>query len=328
MFGPMKRRDVIVGLGAAAAWPLAARAQQTAMPIVGFLNLASADQSRVALFREGLSESGFVEGQNVAVEYRWAEGRYDRLSELTADLIRRGVAVIAATGAAAARTAKAATTSTPIVFHIGADPVSIGLVASLNRPGGNLTGVYNLSVELGPKRLELLRELAPAATVIGHLFNPDNAAASEQRSGEVRNAARPLGLQIHDLHANSEGDFAVAFESLKRLRAGGLLIAGDLFFAGRSEQLAALSARYSVPAVSEYRQFAIAGGLASYGSSYNASYRQLGVYAGRMLKGEKPGDLPVQQSTKVEMLINLKTAKALGIAVPLPLLGRADEVIE
>jgi putative ABC transport system substrate-binding protein len=325
----MKRREFIVGLGGAVTWPVVARAQQP-MPVIGFLNLATAAGSteRVALFREGLRELGFVEGRNVTVEYRWAEGRYDRLSELTADLVRRRVAVIAATSTAAAQAAKAATTDIPVVFHIGADPIVIGLVASLNRPGGNMTGVYNLSEELGPKRLELLHQLAPAVTVIGHLFNPDNTFPIEQRSRGIRNAAGQLGLQVHDLKASSEKDLPVAFESLKRLQGGGLLIAGDLFFGGQSEQLAALALRHHIPAIGEYHQFATAGGLASYGVSFKVSYRQLGAYTGRILKGEKPIDLPVQQATKAELTINLKTAKTLGITIPLPLLGRADEVIE
>ena len=316
--------------GAIAPWPLSARAQQPATPGIGFLNLASAGQSvdRVAAFREGLSEAGFVEGRNVAIEYRWAEGRYDRLPEMAADLIRRRVAVIAATSAAAVRAAKAAAADIPIVFYVGDDPVALGLVASVNRPGGNMTGVYNWSQEVGPKRLELLQQLAPTATVIAHLVNRSNNAIAESRSDRMLAAGRQLGLQIHILNASNESELAAAFESLKRLGAGGLLISGDLFFAGQSQRLATLAALYGVPAVGEYQQFAEAGGLASYGVSFTESYRQFGAYTGRVLKGEKPFDLPVQQSTKVELTINLKAAKALGIAIPLPLLGRADAVIE
>jgi putative ABC transport system substrate-binding protein len=325
----MRRRQFIAGLAGAFAWPLAARGQQPAGPTIGFLNLASADQSadRVAAFREGLREAGFVEGRNVTVEFRWADGRYDRLPELAAELVNRQVTVIVATSAAAVRAVKTATATIPIVFYVGDDPIALGLVASLNRPGGNVTGIYNWSQQVGPKRLELLRELLPAATVIGQLINPANSAVND-RGNVIRAAAQQLGLQVHDLPASDEDGLIGAFENLKRMKAGGLLIAGDLFFAGKSEQLAALATSHGVPAVSEYRKFADAGGLASYGVSFTDSYRQVGTYAGRVLKGEKPSDLPVQQSTKVGLTLNLKSAKALGIAIPLPLLGRADEVIE
>jgi putative ABC transport system substrate-binding protein len=326
----MRRREFIAGLASAAAWPIASHGQQSTIPTVGFLNLASADQSadRVAAFREGLREAGFVEGRNVTVEFRWADGRYDRLPEFATELMSRQVALIVATSGAAVRAVKAATATIPIVFYVGDDPIALGLVASLNRPGGNVTGIYNWSQQVGPKRLELLRELLPTATVIGQLINPANSAVNDRRGNAIRAAARQLGLQVHDLPASDERGLIDAFENLKRMQAGGLLIAGDLFFAGKSEQLAALATSHGVPAVSEYRQFADAGGLASYGVSFTDSYRQVGTYAGRILKGEKPSDLPVQQSTKVGLTLNLKSAKALGITVPLPLLGRADEVIE
>ena len=300
------------------------------MPVVGFLNLASAGQSadRVTAFREGLSEAGFVEGRNVTVEYRWAEERYDRLPEMAADLMRRRVAVVAATGAAAVRAAKAAAADLPIVFYVGDDPVALGLVASVNRPGGNITGVYNWSQEVGPKRLELLKQFAPTATVIGYLINPHNNAIVGRRSDTMLAAGHQLGLQIHLLHASNESELVAAFDSLKRIGAGGLLISGDLFFAGQSQRLATLAALFGIPAVGEYQQFAEAGGLASYGVSFTKSYRQFGAYTGQVLQGEKPSDLPVQQSTKVVLTINLKAAKALGITIPLPLLGRADAVIE
>jgi putative ABC transport system substrate-binding protein len=311
------------------AWPLAVRAQQPAVPVIGFLNSASDASGRaVAEFHRGLSEAGYVEGRNVAVEYRWAEGQYDRLSALAADLVRRQPAVIVTTGGIpSALAAKAATTAIPIVFTIGSDPVEVGLVASLNRPGGNITGVSILNVELAPKRLELLHELLPAATAMALLVNPTNPNA-EIQSRELEAAARTLGLELHVLRARVERDFEPLLAGFARTRAGALLIGPDTFFVSRFEQLAALALRHAVPTISQYREFAVAGGLMGYGGSLYEPVHLAGLYAGRILKGEKPADLPVQQSTKVELVINLKTAKALGLTVPLALLTRADEVIE
>jgi putative ABC transport system substrate-binding protein len=323
-----RRRDFVRLLGGAAAWPLTARAQQ-AMPVIGFLGSGSAELSteRVRAFRQGLGEAGYVEGRNVAIEYRWAEGQNDRLSALATDLVHRQVAVIAAAGGVPARTAKVATTTIPIVFWIEGDPVEVGLVASMNRPGGNLTGVTTLGAELGAKRLELLHELVPAATTITVLVDPTTLTA-ETLLKELQSAARILGLQIQILRASNERDFDTAFATLVQQRVGGLVIGpGPLFF-GQSEQLAALALRHAVPTIFQFREFVAAGGLVSYGGSATDSYRQVGAYTGRILKGEKPADLPVQQATKVELIINLKTAQALGLTVPLPLLGRADEVIE
>jgi putative ABC transport system substrate-binding protein len=325
------RRQLIAALGGAAAtWPLAARAQQPAMPVIGFLSsaLPDRDAGRLRAFRQGLAETGYVEGRNVAIEYRWAEEQNDRLPALAADLIRRQVAVIATAGdVLGAIAAKSATTTIPIVFTTGRDPVEIGLVPSLNRPGGNLTGVATLGAELEPKRLELLHEAIPAATIIGALVNPASRNA-ELLSRDLRAAARTLGLELHILNAGTEGDFDSVFADLVRLRAGGLVIATDALFISRSEQVAALALRHAVPAIFQFHAFAAAGGLMSYGGSLADLYHRSGVYTGRVLKGEKPADLPVQQSTKAELIINLKTAKALGITFPLPLLGRADEVIE
>jgi putative ABC transport system substrate-binding protein len=324
----MRRRALIAALGGAAAWPLVARAQQPSMPVIGFLHSGSPNlyADRLRTFRQGLKEAGYVEGENVAIEYRWAENQYDRLPALAADLVRRQVAVIIANNPAALP-AKAATTTIPIVFQVGSDPVAVGLVASLNRPGGNLTGITSLNVEIGPKRLELLRELVPTATIFALLVNPTNPNA-ETLSRDLQGAARSLGLQLHVLHASTELDFDTVFTTLTQLRAGGLVIGPDAFFNDRSEQLAALTVRHAVPAISQYREFAAAGGLMSYGGGTTDSFHQVGVYTGRILKGEKPADLPVVQTTKAEMILNLKTAKALGITVPLLLIGRADEVIE
>jgi len=326
----MKRREFITLVGgAAAAWPLAARAQQPAMPVIGYLSPGSAKgyTTRVAAFRQGLQEAGYREGQNVVLEYRWAEGQRDRLPALAGDLVRRQVSVIVASGPAAPLAAKAATSTIPIVFETGTDPVASGLVASLNRPGGNITGVTSLNVEVGPKRLELLHELAPTANVIALLVNPTSPTA-ETVSRDAQAAARNLGLQLHVLHASSEREFDIVFASLVRLRAGGLVVSPDPFFISRSEQLATLTVRHAVVTIFHSREFAAAGGLMSYGGSVAESHRQAGIYTGRILKGDKPADLPIQQVTKIELFINLKTAKALGLEVPASVLARADEVIE
>ena len=300
------------------------------MPVIGFLHSGSpgAYVSQFAAFRKGLSETGYVEGRNVAIEYRWALGAYDRLALLAADLVRREVAVIVAAPTPSAVAAKAATSTVPIVFEIASDPVAVGLVASLNAPSGNLTGVVSLNVEVGPKRLELMHELVPTATVIAALVNPSSLAVSDVLSKNLQAAAHARGLQIHMLRASTELDFDAAFTSLARLRVGGLVIAPDAFFTSQSKQLAALAVRHAVPAIYQYREFAEAGGLMSYGGNLTDAYRQAGIYAGRILKGEKPADLPVQRATKVELVVNLRTAKAIGISVPPTLLARADEVIE
>jgi putative tryptophan/tyrosine transport system substrate-binding protein len=330
----MKRREFITLLGsAAAAWPLAALAQQPAMPVVGFLNAASPDLFAhvVRAFHLGLSETGYVEGRNVAIEYRWAENQYDRLPELAAELVRRRVSVIT-TGSStlAALAAKAATTTLPIVFLMGSDPVQFGLVASLNRPGGNLTGITTLNLEMTPKRLQVLRELLPTMTIMAVLVNPTNAPATvETEVRQVQAAAHTLGLQmVQVLQASTERDLDSAFSTLIQRRAGGLVISADTFFSGKSVELAALASRHAVPTISPYRDFVTAGGLMSYGGSVTELYRLAGVYTGRILKGEQPADLPVQQVTKVQLAINLKTAKALGLTVPTSLIGRADEIIE
>jgi putative ABC transport system substrate-binding protein len=326
------RREFITLIGGAAAvsWPVAAGAQQPAMPVIGFLNSESPHlYAYLAIaFRQGLSETGYVEGRNVTIEYRWADGQYDRLPMLVADLIRRRVIVIAANSPAAVLAAKAATTTIPIVFITGYDPVAAGYVASLARPGGNLTGVTSLTAEAGPKRVELLREVVPAANRIALLVNPAAGAMSEVISANLQAAARKLGLQFQVLHASTVGDFDAVFAALAQLPADGLVIGSDPFFNSQSKQLAALTIRYAVPAVYQYREFAAAGGLMSYAGSLTGMYHQVGVYIGRILAGAKPADLPVQQATKVELFINLNTARALRLEIPPTLLVRADEVIE
>ena len=325
----MQRRKFITLIGgAAAAWPLAARAQQPALPVVGFINPASAKdyEPQLSAFLKGLSEAGYVDGRNVAIEYRWAEGQHDRLPAMAADLVRRQVTVIAATTTPAALAAKAATATIPIVFEIGGDPIQLGLVAKLSRPGGNVTGVSQLSVEVAPKRLELLHELVPAASIMVLLVNPADRPGVSIK--EAQSAARTLGLELHILNASTDRDFDGVFAKLIQLQAGGLVVAGGAFLNSRSEQLGALALHHGVPAISRGREFVVAGGLLSYGASITVAYRLAGNYTGRILKGEKPADLPVQQATKVDFYINLKTAKALGLNVPPSMQARADEMIE
>jgi putative tryptophan/tyrosine transport system substrate-binding protein len=328
----VRRREFITLLGgAAAAWPLSARAQQPATPVIGLLGSESLDlwAGRMRAFHQGLSETGYVDGQNVAIEYRWAEGHNDRLPALAADLVHRQVTVIAAPGSTpAALAAKEATSTIPIIFWIGGDPVELGLVASLNRPQGNLTGVTTLNHGLVAKRVELLHEIVPGASSIAVLVNPTSPTLTRTTIEEAQAAARSFGLELHILNASTERDFDVVFANLIQLRAGGLVIGTDTFFSSRLEQLAALSVRHAVPTVYHFREFAAAGGLIAYGGSLAEAFRGTGVYIGRILKGEKPADLPVQQVTIVEMYINLKTAEALGLDIPLPLIGRANEVIE
>jgi putative ABC transport system substrate-binding protein len=324
------RREFITLLGGAvAAWPIAARAQQVTMPVIGFLNAGASGPLRqqVVAFHDGLKVSGYVEGQNVSVEYRWAEGQYDRLPALAADLVRRQVNVIASGGGAAAvLAAKAATTTIPIVFSAGADPVGLGF-ASLNRPGGNMTGIFQFAAGLEAKRLGLLHELVPKVATVAVLVNPNSPDVEDQLRDVQQEAAR-LGVQLVIVRANVESDFDAAFSTLVQQQAGALLVCSSPFFNGRREQLIVLAARYAVPAVYEWRDFATAGGLMSYGTSLADAYRQVGVYAGRILRGEKPSDLPVVQSTRFEFVINLSTAKALKMEVPATLLALADEVIE
>src|SRR5215470_6964625 len=327
----MRRRDFMISLaGAMAAWPLAARAQQKAMPVIGVLSANSSSTSSgpfMGAFRQGLSEAGYVEGRNVAIEYRWAEGNYDRLPALAADLVGRKVDLIMANSPPAAVAAKSATSTIPIVFRGGADPVGDGLVASLARPGGNLTGVSVIADELTAKRLELLSELVPRARVIALLMNPNNASA-DRVIREVQEAARMKGLQLHVLKARSESEIDAAFASLVQLHADALVVGGDPFFTSRREQLVTLASRRAVPSSYAWREFAASGGLISYGPSLMSAFRLVGAYAGKILKGAKPADLPVQQSTTFELVINLKTAKTLGLTIPPSMLMRADEVIE
>jgi putative ABC transport system substrate-binding protein len=326
----MKRREFITLLGGAvAALPRAAGAQQSGLPVIGFLSTGSPDKfaDQMRAFHQSLSEAGYVEGRNVTIEYRWARSEYDRLQALAVDLVRRQVTVLTTVSIYAAQAAMAATATIPVVFYIAIDPVEQGYVASLNRPGGNLTGVSNLNVELGPKRLELLHELVPTDRPIALLLNPTNPNA-QILSRNLREAGRTLGQQVHVLHVNDERHINATFAMLDQMRAGGLVIGTDPFFVAHVEQLATLALRHAVPTISQYREFVTAGGLMSYGASLSDGFRLLGVYTGRILKGEKPADLPVQQATKAELIINLKTARALGLTVPLSLLGRADEVIE
>jgi putative tryptophan/tyrosine transport system substrate-binding protein len=326
----MRRREFIAGLGsAAAAWPLAARAQQRALPVVGFVNVGPADPSLAPAFRKGLGETGYVEGQNVTVEYHWLEGQYDRVPELVADLVRRRVAVIAAPGATpAAIAAKAATATIPIVFGVGEDPVKLGLVASLARPGGNATGINFFSGELVAKRLALLHELVPKAARVAVLVNPTNVTVTEATLRDVQKAARVIGLQIYFLNASTSDEIDAVFAALARERPDALFVNADGFFNSRRVQISTLAARGKIPAAYSIRDSVEAGGLMSYGTDRTDRFRQAGVYTGKILNGTKPADLPVVQSTKFEFVINLKTAKALGLTIPETLLATADEVIQ
>jgi putative tryptophan/tyrosine transport system substrate-binding protein len=325
----MRRREFVAGLGSAAAWPLAARAQQPAMPVIGYLGSQSADDIKNfnVAFLQGLKETGYVEGRNVAIEYRWADNQYDRLPALAADLVRRRVTVIVTSGTAPALAAKAATTTIPIVFNTGGDPVALGLVASLNRPGANLTGSANLLAELAPKQLQLLRELIPSAALFGVLADP-GFAATQSTITDLQAAARTLGLQLVIVNARSESDLETAFATFSQQHVGAVLVGNGGYFNRHPEQLAALAARHALPTIFQFREFALAGGLMSYGSSLAYSIHLVGIYTGRILKGEKPADLPVEQATRIELTLNLKRAKALGIAFPTGLLVRADELIE
>jgi putative ABC transport system substrate-binding protein len=328
----VRRREFITLLGGAAAgWPLTARAQQPAMPVIGLLGSESPDlwAGRMRAFHQGLGETGYVDGRNVAIEYRWAEGHNDRLPALAADLVRHRVTVIAAPGSTPATlAAKAATSTIPIIFWIGSDPIELGLVVSLNRPEGNLTGVTTLNHGLVAKRVQLLHEVVPGTNSIAVLINPTSPTLTKISIGDAQAAVRSLGLELHILNASTERDFDLVFANLIQLRAAGLVIGTDTFFSSRLEQLAALSVRHAVPTIYHFREFAAAGGLIAYGGSLADAFRGTGVYTGRILKGEKPANLPVQQVTRVELYINLKTAKALGLDIPLPLIGRADELIE
>jgi len=327
----MQRRQFITLVGGTAiAWPLLARAQQPAMPVVGYLSgyTPDAGETRLAAFRRGLQEAGYVEGQNVAIEYRWAGDQNDRLPAMAADLVQRRVNVIAATTTPGALAAQAATTTIPIVFEAGSDPVRLGLVANLNQPGGNVTGVNNLALEITQKRLELLHELLPTANIMALLINPADRALAQAQTREVLSAARSRGLKLHVLNASSEGEFDGVFADIKRLRVDGLVMGAGSVFVRSLNKLTALTIRHAVPAISIWRDFPVAGGLMSYTSDVLDSYRLAGIYTPRVLKGENPADLPVMQATKFDLVINLKTAKALRITVPTSMLGRADEVIE
>jgi putative ABC transport system substrate-binding protein len=328
----MRRREFITLLGgAAAAWPLAAQSQQPAMPVIGFLGSTSADlyADRLRVFRQGLNETGYVEGRNVAIEFRWADGRYDRLPDLVADLVRREVTVIVAAGTTSGTlAAKAATATIPIVFSAGGDPVQLGLVASLNRPGGNLTGMTVWNVEVVPKRLELMCELVPTATNMALLTNPTSPTTAEFETKYAQAASRELGLKLHVLNASTESEIDAALATLDQRGINALLIGSDVFFFDHRGQIVTLAARHSIPTIYDRRECATAGGLISYGASLLDAYRQVGVYVGRILKGERPADLPVMLPTKFELSINLKTAKALGLTVPHSLLSRADELID
>jgi putative tryptophan/tyrosine transport system substrate-binding protein len=325
----MRRREFIAGLGAA-VWPVVARAQQATMPLVGWLGSESREQEdfRVTPFRRGLRESGFFEGQSVAIEYRWADGKYERLPALAADLVRRQVNVIATGGLPSTLAAKAATSTIPVVFQFAGDPVEIGVVTSLSRPSGNLTGVTSLNVEVAPKQLELVHNAVPMANVIALLINPVNQLQAERTTRDVEAAARKLGLPVYVLHASTERDFDSVFASLDRLQAAALVIGPDSVFTSQREQLGALTARHAVPGICPYREFTLAGGLMTYGTDTTNMYRLVGAYTARILKGEKPADLPVQQITKLDLVINAKTAKALGLTIPETLLATADEVIQ
>jgi putative ABC transport system substrate-binding protein len=326
----MRRREFIAGIGIAAAWQLAAHAQQP-LPVIGFLSNASPDQYTLRLdaFRQGLLETGFVEGQNVAIEYRWADGDNSRLQALATELVNRHVTVLVAGGGTpAAMTAKTVTSTIPIIFAVSVDPVAVGLVRSLNQPGGNMTGISNMNVQLAPKKLEVVRELIPAARLVGVLVNPSSPRIGDAFVGELRPAAKVMGIQLRTVNADREEAFEPAFTELTRQKVEALLIGPDVFFTTRIAQLAGLALRHRVPTLYSYRPFVAAGGLISFGPDENEYYRLVGTYAGRVLRGDKPADLPVQQSIKVELIINLTTAKVLGITVPLSLLGRADEVIE
>jgi putative ABC transport system substrate-binding protein len=326
----MRRRDFIAIVGGAAAWPLTALAQQPAMPMIGYLSSRSPGEAAalVVAFRKGLGEAGYVEGQNVAIEYRWAEGQYDRLPALAADLAQRGVAVLVTTGGEpSALAAKAATSTIPIVFTVGGDPVKIGLVESLNRPGGNATGISLLTTTPESKRLGLLHELVPGAKVVGVLIDP-NYQEAEAQARELRDAAATIGQRIFIAYAKSDSELTSAFETLVRERADALLVSADPFFDTRRDRIIAFAAEHRMPAVYQFRQYAVGGGLMSYGVSLPDGYSQVGNYAGRILKGAKPADLPIVQSIRFEFVINLKTAKTLGLEVPAMLLARADEVIE